>query len=308
MLQPFDVGIISCIRVFYLLSASIILLVRLIPDLRDRFLDYGARENHGSSKPASTTSIGRLVDYIATFKVPHSKFWHFYSLTSGSTIFWLSHIASGNYFFATTDPSTQSTTSNPSTSPAKIGLCFFLLWIQALRRFSECIKTPPSSSLMWIGHYIIGMAFYLVTNVAVFIEHVGLIRHLDKFTSLFLQVDRGPSFLESVAFVTFVVASKKQHDYHAYLAGLVKYTLPNEGAFKYIVAPHYTAECAIYLSLAVLTAPAGQYVNMTMLCASIFVVINLGVTSDGTKRWMLNKFPQDRSQVEGRWKMIPLLF
>src|SRR3954468_8722038 len=85
----------------------------------------------------------------------------------------------------------------------------------------------------------------------------------------------------------FVLASVVQHRCHAYLAGLKKYSLPQGGLFRHIVCPHYTCECILYLSLAVVAAPRGQLCNQTLLWAHIFVLINLGVTAHGTKRWYI---------------------
>ena len=69
----------------------------------------------------------------------------------------------------------------------------------------------------------------------------------------------------------FILASGFQHDCHAYLASLKTrkpsptsapaspnpssatastYKLPEHPAFAYLIAPHYTAECLIYLALA----------------------------------------------------------
>ena len=306
----FHLDIIILVRGFYLLSAGIILVVRLLPPLRDRFLVYGARESQHATHDASKGLIARTLDYLATFKMPHSTFWHFYSLSLACTGFWMSQISQGDllsiFEHYIPPPSVDRT-----TSPAKIGLCIFLFWLQGLRRLRECIslaKDQPSKSSMWIGHYFIGMAFYFVTNIAIFIEHVHVLLSMDRFTNLFLQLHRGPTLLEAVAFFAFVFASKQQHGYHVYLSGLVKYTLPDQGTFRYVVAPHYMAECAIYLLLAVLTAPAGQHVNITIFCAFIFVAVNLGITADGTKKWMLGKFPDSQKDIQKRWKMIPGIF
>ena len=102
---------------------------------------------------------------------------------------------------------------------------------------------------MWIGHFLLGIVFYLVTNYAIWIEHFHLLVRMDQPSNLLFLVHRGPNLVEAFAFFGFVYASVKQHSYHLYLSNLVKYTLPDEGAFRYTVAPHYTAECAIYLCL-----------------------------------------------------------
>ena len=104
----------------------------------------------------------------------------------------------------------------------------------------------------------------------------------------------------------FLVAWSTQHRCHRYLAGLKKYTLPEDGLFQYLVCPHYTCECLLYLSLAVLAAPEGQWFNRTLICAVILIVVNLGVTANGTRTWYIEKF--GRRKVQRRWRMIPFVF
>ena len=104
----------------------------------------------------------------------------------------------------------------------------------------------------------------------------------------------------------FVLASVVQYRCHAHLASLEKYSLPRGGLFRRIVCPHYTCECILYLSLAVVAAPRGQLWNQTLLCAHLFVLVNLGVTAYGTKKWYIGKFGE--KDVAGRWNMIPHVF
>ncbi|KAL2431557.1 hypothetical protein ABEF95_011442 [Exophiala dermatitidis] len=176
---------------------------------------------------------------------------------------------------------------------------------------------------MWIGHYAIGLAFYVVTNVAIWTEHIdsGTGTHVDvaqqkaargSGTGTTQRVLRllTPRFL--LCTLLFFYASYKQHYYHSYLATLKKYTLPNGAAFRLIVAPHYTAECAIYLALAVLdVAPQTQKqaqtspISWTLFCALVFVAVNLGVTADGTSTWMIHKFPEKEQEIRRRWRMLP---
>lgn len=97
-----------------------------------------------------------------------------------------------------------------------------------------------------------------------------------------------------------------QYKCHKYLSSLRKYSLPEEGMFRYLVCPHYTCECVLYLALAVVAAPGHQLYNKTLMCAWLFVSVNLGVTAIGTKKWYADKFGSDK--VRGKWKMIPLLY
>lgn len=107
-------------------------------------------------------------------------------------------------------------------------------------------------------------------------------------------------------FPVFIIASGLQHGCHKYLTSLQKYTLPRHPAFQRLICPHYTAECLIYLSLAIIAAPEGESLNKTILAALVFVTVNLSITADASKDWYEAKF--GKGSVAGRWRMIPLLF
>lgn len=109
-----------------------------------------------------------------------------------------------------------------------------------------------------------------------------------------------------MALPLFLLGWVLQHGCHKHLAGLVKYSLPDHGLFRLLVCPHYTCECLIYLSLVVMTAPEGLWLNRTMLSVLLFVTINLGVTAGGTKKWYQERFGPER--VAHKWIMIPLLY
>ena len=104
----------------------------------------------------------------------------------------------------------------------------------------------------------------------------------------------------------FILASGIQHDCHAYLASLPKYTLPIHPIFQSFICPHYTAECLIYLSLAFIAAPKGALINRTIFTAFIFVSANLTVTAAISKDWYERKFGKDA--VAHRWIMVPGLY
>lgn len=104
----------------------------------------------------------------------------------------------------------------------------------------------------------------------------------------------------------FILASGVQHDCHAYLASLPKYTLPIHPIFQSFICPHYTAECLIYLSLAFISAPKGALINRTMFTVFVFVSANLTVTAATCKEWYEQKF--GKQAVAHRWIMLPGLY
>lgn len=57
----------------------------------------------------------------------------------------------------------------------RVLLCSLLMVIQAGRRLYESTAyTKPSSSSMWVIHWLVGICFYLGITVAVWIEGSGM--------------------------------------------------------------------------------------------------------------------------------------
>jgi 3-oxo-5-alpha-steroid 4-dehydrogenase 3 len=139
-----------------------------------------------------------------------------------------------------------------------------------------------------------------------------------KFSPLDL-LPSGPSVRTFISLPIFIFASGLQHDVHAYLAslgtskskaGVAKqdskqshYQLPTHAAFGLSLTPHYLAECLIYLSLALLAAPAGSLLNWTLFCAFVFAAVNLGITADGTRNWYRMRFGTD--VIGDKARMVP---
>jgi 3-oxo-5-alpha-steroid 4-dehydrogenase 3 len=91
-----------------------------------------------------------------------------------------------------------------------------------------------------------------------------------------------------------------------HLASLKKYTLPQHRLFQYVVCPHYTSECMIYVAIAIVAAPQGQILNRTVLAGLGFVFTNLAVTADSTRKWYTEKFGS--TKLAGRKRMVPFLY
>ncbi|OAP57966.1 hypothetical protein AYL99_07056 [Fonsecaea erecta] len=307
-------------RAFYLLSSLAILTVRLIPALGVRFLPYGARagdQARSSDKSQSTKQTepsvgGKFLDYVATLTVPHAWFTHFYVLSVACSLVCL--FASHHY----------AGTIRGQNMDIPV-FCSMLMLLQGCRRLVECLVLDQQShSRMWIGHYAIGLAFYLVTNIGIWVENLDA--NLDRAQRTNPERDQGTVLWTTktmICTLLFFWASDRQNLYHRYLSSLKKYTLPEKHAFRWIIAPHYTAECLIYLSLSFLDVPHPrdhhqhrQYnqkpsktsINWTLFCAVVFVIVNLGVTADGTKEWLRAKFPDRAWEVIKRWRMIPFIY
>ncbi|OJK02808.1 hypothetical protein ASPACDRAFT_40121 [Aspergillus aculeatus ATCC 16872] len=311
---------IDALRAFFILASCTILSVSLLPDsLHSRFVIYGARATSTDSKPpsapASTTSSSspssspattRILDYLASLRVPHSYFTQFYVASVAASVFWgVQLLCRGAAFQAfamrvSPDHLQRSMTIN------QILLCWVCMLLQGVRRLYECfVFSRPSASRMWFIHWLVGLAFYLGMSVAVWAEGAGTL--LARPIALDdVKVTIAPSLRTFVFLPIFLLASGLQHDAHHYLFSLKKYTLPTHPLFHRLVCPHYTAECVIYLSLAFLAAPQGGTINKTILAAMAFVAINLGLTTANTRRWYIQKF--GRSSMQGKWNMIPGIY
>jgi 3-oxo-5-alpha-steroid 4-dehydrogenase 3 / polyprenol reductase len=297
---------IAFIRAGYLLAAGAILLTLAIPRLRDRFLAYGPRdqiEDKKEERPGRKWAAFSedLLDYFAAIKVPHSWFKHFYLVSVVSSLVWLHQLYTRGPLLHIL----SATNREKSMSFSQLILCWSLLAAQGSRRLYECISlAKPSRSHMWIGHYILGLLYYLAMGVAIWIE--GSPALLSTDVPLGDASVSAPSIRTLVFLPVFLVASGIQHDAHRYLGSLRKYALPSHPVFERIIAPHYTAEVAIYFSLMFLAAPRGHLVNGTLLTVLVFVVVGLGVNADISKKWYMQKF--DHRLVEQRWRMIPGLW
>jgi 3-oxo-5-alpha-steroid 4-dehydrogenase 3 / polyprenol reductase len=301
------------VRAFYLLSSLVIIVIRFTPALASRFLPYGARaqETHNGSekRPVKENEAvvgNNILDRLAEITVPKSWFLHFYVLSNIVSVImifsrhkWLSLLGVKMAEGHTLD---------------RAQFCCYLMMLHGARRAQESWPADIlSKSRMWVGHYALGLAFYVVTNFAIWIDGIEATLIQPQVKSIDpAELFQWFQFVGSI--IVFLIAQYKQGRYHRYLDELKKYTLPVQAEFAWIVAPHYTAECAIYISLAFIGAPrlaqGGRVpsVNWSLLCAALFAAVNLGVTADGTKKWQLRKFGDRANEISRRWKMIPFIF
>lgn len=234
--------------------------------------------------------------------MPHAWFFHFYVVSVASSIFWGVKIASKASSVMGICKDVQP---GGTMSMNQIALLWCLMAVQGVRRLAESINSSKnSSSKMWVGHWIVGIWFYLAMGFAVWID--GAETLILAKSPIDTIIWSAPSIRTMLGIPLFILASGIQHDCHNYLSSLPKYTLPDHPIFHTMVCPHYTAECIIYLAMAILGAPEGSWINPTISCAVLFVAINLGVTASTTKQWYIKKFGKEK--VEYRWKMLPLIF
>ena len=277
-----------------------------MPWVRNRYVAYGSRTPAQKPGAEEKKSILGLIVDLPAYPVPHWWFLHYYILsvsmsvlwgyqifTRGSIVQWLARRAPGDI---------------PSSMPlSRVYLLWALMGAQGCRRLYESVYyMKPSKSTMPLSIYLIGIAYYLMVSVGVWIEGSAALL-ASKPPSLdsvvFNIANWTPSLRTALGLPLFIIASGIQRDCHVYLASLPKYTLPDHPVFHRIVCPHYTAECIIYASLAVLGAPKGQTFNKTVLSILGFVTVNLGLIAKRTRTWSMEKFGSEK--VAERWCMIP---
>jgi 3-oxo-5-alpha-steroid 4-dehydrogenase 3 len=245
-------------------------------------LAYGSRATPDGKSArtlaaAKKSALEQWLDHAATIQVPHNYFTHFYITSVACSLFWAWKLRIWE-------------------AHGQLQVVWALMLLQGVRRMLESYTyTSTSQSKMWFAHWILGLVFYATMNIAIWIE--------------------GPSpspfgWLNTVLVPTVLTAHVCQHSYHAYLYRLRTenkgYQLPSHPLFPDLLCPHYTCEIVIYALLSFLAAPEGRVVSWTLVCGTVFVATNLGVTAIGTKKWYAEKFGEDK--VGPRSRMIPWLW
>ncbi|KAI3395287.1 hypothetical protein diail_1485 [Diaporthe ilicicola] len=301
----------------FALASCAVLAVTITPSKeRELLVNYGAR-SHGESTttddataPAAEQTdddiLLRVVRRLTSVgQVPHKWFFTFYATYILCAVFW-----AGQYRFngsiLCSIASRQVELGPARTTDSHVAVAWCLMLLQAARRLYESWAfAKPSKSTMWIIHWLLGQLFYVGISVAIWIEGSGTIMR-NQSRSPAVDLTRDALFKLAIGVPLFLFAWVSQYRCHKHLAGLKKYSLPDQGMFRHLISPHYTCECVIYFSLAIIAAPEGHLCNQTLLSALFFVAVNLGVTARGTKSWYLDKFGSDK--VAPRKVMIPFVY
>ncbi|KAM7204054.1 hypothetical protein V8F20_003752 [Naviculisporaceae sp. PSN 640] len=288
-----------------------------------------------------TNYLVSLIAWLTSYgQVPHAWFSAFYIVSAACSLSWAAqyfrlvslntttaaqnsspndaryaqalplHMIASKQVALSTSTSTDDTyTAMVTVTQAQLFLAWGMMFLQASRRIYEHMTIiKPSRSTMWVVHWVLGLGFYVVTNVAVWVEGSATILNpsisINNFTST-----PSTNLKILISIPLFLYAWTTQYLCHKHLANLIKYSLPDPQKaplFKYLISPHYTCECLIYLSITIVAAPQEHYINRTLLCGLVFVIANLGVTAKGTRQWYADKFGEQA--VRGKWNMIPFVF
>lgn len=172
-------------QLFYVLSAAAVFAIAAAPESMQRLLTrYGARS---SKTPTDAKATGKreeerageenglllgIVDWVTSVgKVPHSWFAHFYVLSLCCSLFWAAQFATRGGILEALVRSQVSGERQSSMSVEQVILAWVLMTLQGARRLYEYVGIiRPSSSKMWIVHWLLGVSFYFCINISIWIE------------------------------------------------------------------------------------------------------------------------------------------
>lgn len=148
----------------------------LIPSFREHIMNYGSRTVPQTSTTSRTarqdSKLARILEYVGSFQVPHTWFTHYYVTSVASSVFWAFQLYTQGRAFEFL--ASFSNPRPPTMSMDQVFLAWLLMAIQGMRRLYESIAfTRPSQSRMWAGMWIIGMVFYVLMGISVWIEGIG---------------------------------------------------------------------------------------------------------------------------------------
>jgi len=145
------------LRAYFLLTSAAVVLVRVIPPLRQSFIPYG-KTLAGRQQPPS------LLPWISNITVSKNWFWHYYLLSVLLSLFW--------GYQAFLHPSIVPFGCRSLTRvDGRTVIVWSLMLAQGCRRLYESLFVQKKSTArMWIGHYLVGCAFYIAMSMAVFVD------------------------------------------------------------------------------------------------------------------------------------------
>ncbi|KAG9307470.1 hypothetical protein G9A89_017300 [Geosiphon pyriformis] len=236
-------------RFYFIIIITIVLIGSQIPILRDSLLLYGKLKDpstNSSNRPKAT-----LLVHFSNLTVPKFWFRQFYIVGN----FWVGFLFFQTFFYP--GPVRNSSLSRiiqwieygdywgnfisfllvPYVKEGglirlsvyyqqPIESCFLgliLIQIQVLRRLYECfyVEKPSEDAKMHLGHYVLGITFYLGVGLAVWIEgmgNVGVFLEAADSKKIFIQNLISIHHILSVSL--FIYASYHQNIQHRILASL----------------------------------------------------------------------------------------
>jgi 3-oxo-5-alpha-steroid 4-dehydrogenase 3 len=161
-------------KAFFALGTAVDLGGTLIPSFRQQIMNYGSRGSTPSTKSqeAQQSQLAKLFNIVASFQVPHTWFTHYYLVSVASSIFWGVQIFTRGPAFEYLASQTPETASWMTVN--QVFLAWFFMTLQGTRRLYESITlTKPSQSKMWVGLWLLGIAYYIFMGISVWVEGIS---------------------------------------------------------------------------------------------------------------------------------------
>ncbi|CAK7269089.1 hypothetical protein SEPCBS57363_003427 [Sporothrix epigloea] len=231
-------------------------------------LDYGPRtakranptdEAQDNNKDQSNSEPSAWMRTLATIgpylQVPHSwfiSFYVFYLVCSASwaTQWWTwSQALPGSRGadnllgrIVARQQAADIGTAATSMHLAQVYVAFALEMLQTGRRSYEYLCVfRPSKAKMNVAHFLMGFLYYAIMSVAVWVEgSQEIMSAKQRGYEQTSYLDKETLAKIVVGTALFLLAWTGQFLCHVQLSGLKKYSMPEEGLFRYLISPHYT--------------------------------------------------------------------
>ena len=155
-----------------------ILFAYAVPAFRSRFLAYGPRSSWPTSsqkiqpgkQPQKSSFLATILDTAAKARVPHNWFASFYAVSVAGSVLWATEMVRHG---RTVDTTKFTPVESGSMTLDQIMVAWILFFVHGIRRLYESLSLPSSSkSEMWLGHWGLGILFYMSMSIAVWIEGI----------------------------------------------------------------------------------------------------------------------------------------
>jgi 3-oxo-5-alpha-steroid 4-dehydrogenase 3 len=141
------------------------------PCLERRFIPYGISGPEPAEKKRDAHLLDRYLDYLAAIRVPHAWFRHFYIISVVSSLFWGHQILTNGPAYAFVATLAEGGDPESSTPLYRASILWLLIFAQGCRRLYESSAYDKrSKSQMWVGHWVMGIGFYMAVNIALWID------------------------------------------------------------------------------------------------------------------------------------------
>lgn len=177
-----------------MVSSAMLFSMQVLPEnARKALFAYGARRpahtQHGPNSQAPAQKAEAKADSLLVLtsyaQVPHSWFIHFYIASVSWSIFWgWQYISKGSIMRAMAEMQHRSAVENqaPEVDLSATLVTWLLMSSQGARRLFECLfVAKPGSSPMSALHWALGVVYYTVVGISVWIRGSGSSRALATF-------------------------------------------------------------------------------------------------------------------------------